>query len=154
MTELLFTGDLFLGGDLHRKKARDVVRSIAFQTADKRIVNLEQPISDNNKVADKCTLYTSSCAVDQLNELKIDAVNLAHNHIQDKEDEGIIETIAFLSQSEIGHFGAGKNISEAQKPFWINDKLCVLGFCEFNRPYLKQTAGLTWQPPKVNSQAP
>jgi len=150
MTEILFTGDLFLGGDLHSEKARDVVRSINFHTADKRIVNLEQPISDNNKVADKCTLYTNSCAVDQLDELKIDAVNLANNHIQDKEDEGIIETIAFLNQAEIGHFGAGKNISEAKKPFWINDKLCVLGFCEFNRPYLKQIRLANEKEPGVN----
>jgi len=138
MTKILFTGDLFLGGDLHGKNVHNTVNSVTFHTAENRIVNLEQPISNNNKVADKCTLYTSSCAIDQLNELKIDAVNLAHNHIQDKEDEGIIETISYLDQSGIGHFGAGKNISEAQKPFWINDKLCVLGFCEFNRPYLKQ----------------
>jgi hypothetical protein len=150
LTKILFTGDIFLGGDLHGKEAQDIVHSITFHNADKRIINLEQPISNNSKVADKCTLYTSSCAIGQLKELKIDAVNLAHNHIQDKEDEGIIETISFLSQSEIGHFGAGKNIFEAQKPFWINDELCVLGFCEFNRPYLKQIRLANEREPGVN----
>lgn len=61
MTEILFTGDLFLGGDLHSEKARDVVRSINFHTADKRIVNLEQPISDNNKVADCSPSIVTVC---------------------------------------------------------------------------------------------
>lgn len=150
MTKILFTGDLFLGGDLHGKVARNAVHSNAFHTADKKIVNLEHPISDNNKMADKCTLYTKSCAIEQLHELKIDAVNLAHNHIQDKEDEGIIETVDFLSRAGIGHFGAGKDIFEAQKPFWVNDELCILGFCEFNRPYLKQSKLANEKEPGVN----
>lgn len=150
MTKILFTGDLFLGGDLHGKDVCSTINSATFHNTDIRIINLEQPISDNGKVADKCTLHTNSCAVDQLNKLKVDAVNLAHNHIQDKEDDGIIETVSWLNKAGIGSFGAGENIFEAQKPFWINDKLCVLGFCEFNRPYLKQIRLANEKEPGVN----
>lgn len=148
--KIIFTGDLFLGGDLLNKPANSIIESEIFISADKRIVNLEQPISDNEFVVDKCTLYTGSFATKQLKQLNIDAVNLAHNHIQDKEKDGIGETIAHLDNSYISHFGAGKDIFEAKKPYWIDANSCILGYCEFGRPYLKQIQVATDQEPGVN----
>ena len=148
--KVVFTGDLFLGGDLLNKSAESIVYSNTFTGADKKIVNLEQPISDNELIAEKCTLHTGSFAIKQLQQLNVDAVNLAHNHIQDKEKEGIVETVAHLDNSYIGHFGAGKDIFEAQKPYWIASNLCILGSCEFGRPYLKQIQVATDQEPGIN----
>ncbi|AKB23624.1 Capsule biosynthesis protein capA [Methanosarcina sp. MTP4] len=148
--KVVFTGDLFLGGDLLNKSAESIVYSNTFTGADKKIVNLEQPISDNDLIADKCTLHTGSFAIKQLKQLNVDAVNLAHNHIQDKEKEGIVETVGHLDNSYIGHFGAGKDIFEAQKPYWIASNLCILGSCEFGRPYLKQIQVATDQEPGIN----
>ena len=148
--KVVFAGDLFLGGDLLNKSVESIVYSNTFTNADKKIVNLEQPISDSELIADKYTLYTGSFATKQLKQLNIDAVNLAHNHIQDKEKEGIIETVAHLDNSYIGHFGAGRDIFEAKKPYWIASNLCILGFCEFGRPYLKQIQVATEQEPGIN----
>ena len=136
--KICFTGDVFLGGDLNHRKHNNLVKAKIFNEADIRIINLEQPISNNNYVAEKPTLYTDSHALNQLNELKINAVNLANNHIQDKGLSGINETINHLKSIHIGHFGAGDNISIAEEPHWLNDEIALLGYCEFDKSYLRQ----------------
>ena len=136
--KICFTGDLFLGGDLLNRSASNIIQVNIYNNADKRIVNLEQPISDNNTVEDKCTLFTGAYAVSQLKEMKIDAVNLAHNHIQDKGLEGISETIEHLKKGNIGNFGAGCNLKEAKKPYFLTGDIAVFGYCEFGKSYLKQ----------------
>lgn len=78
------------------------------------IVNLEQPISDSYFVEGKCTLYTGSFAIRILQDLKANAVNLAHSHIQDKGLAGITETVYRLDDAKIGCFGAGENINYAK----------------------------------------
>jgi poly-gamma-glutamate synthesis protein (capsule biosynthesis protein) len=135
---VVFTGDVFLGGDLLNNSAKNVINIDAFNNANKRVVNLEQPISDNNNIEDKCTLFTGSYAIRQLQEMNINAVNLAHNHIQDKGLEGISETIKHLEKVGIGHFGAGKDIYEAKKPYKLDNEILIFGYCEYGKPYLKQ----------------
>ena len=107
--KICFTGDVFLGGDLNHKSCRNVVEVEAFKKADIRIINLEQPISDNNFVENKSTLYTDSFALNQLKDLKVTAVNLANNHIQDKGLVAIDETTRHLQSKNIGFFGSGEN---------------------------------------------
>ena len=131
--KVILAGDLFLGGDLLNKSSASIVNSETFKSADKRIVNLEQPISESEHVADKCTLYTGSFATEQLKQLGISAVNLAHNHIQDKTDEGILETVEHLDNAGIGHW-CRVNILAA---LFRKIATCILGL-EFGRPYLKQ----------------
>ncbi|PML38969.1 hypothetical protein BCT78_04590 [Vibrio breoganii] len=136
--KICMTGDLFLGGDLKDKNTLNIIQINAFKNADVRLVNLEQPISDSEFVENKCTLFTGSYATNQLKALNIDAVNLAHNHIQDKGLDGIVETINHLDNAEIGHFGAGSNISSAKKPYSLTNDLVVLGYCDFGKEYLNQ----------------
>lgn len=45
--KLILAGDLFLGGELNNKDTSSAINSDIFRDADKRIVNLEQPISEN-----------------------------------------------------------------------------------------------------------
>lgn len=136
--KICFTGDLFLGGDLLNKTTKDIIDIDIFRNADKRVINLEQPISDSENIEDKCTLFTGSYAINQLKEFKIDAVNLAHNHIQDKGLDAIGETISHLDKSNIGNFGAGINIKEAKEPYFINDDIALFGYCEYAKQYLRQ----------------
>lgn len=136
--KVCFTGDVFLGGDLLNKNVNDVIQVKLFNESDRRIINLEHPISDTEYVEDKCTLYTGSYAVSQLNKLNVDAVNLAHNHIQDKGLNGISETIKHLKDKNIYSFGAGENINEAKSPFLLTNDIAVFGYCDFDKPYLMQ----------------
>ena len=136
--KIFLAGDLFLGGDLYKRKISEAIRLKKFNESDIRIVNLEQPISDNDNTAEKCTLYTGSYAINQIVDLKIDSVCLANNHMQDKGIHGITETIEHLSSCNIGFFGSGKDIVEAKKPYWVDDKLAVFGYCEYGKSYLNQ----------------
>jgi hypothetical protein len=148
--KVCFAGDVFLGGDLLNKSCKNVVEVEAFNKADVRIVNLEQPISDGDFVEDKCTLYNGSFAINQLTDLKINAVNLAHNHIQDKGLDAIEETTNHLKGAGFGYFGAGKNILQAEKPYWLTQEIAVLGYCEFDKPYLKQIEVADTEKPGIN----
>lgn len=148
--KVCFTGDVFLGGDLLNNSCKDTVNVNVFNNAHKRIINLEQPISDSLFVEDKCTLYTGLYSLKQLKDLKVDAVNLAHNHIQDKGLEAIDETAYHLDSSTIGHFGAGKNIKSAEEPYWLTDDIAVLGYCEFDKPYLRQIVVADETSPGIN----
>jgi UDP-GlcNAc3NAcA epimerase len=67
--KVCFAGDVFLGGDLLNKKCKNVVEVEAFNKADVRIVNLEQPISDNDFVEDKCTFMLFAPTVTAVNHL-------------------------------------------------------------------------------------
>ncbi|MDN3639988.1 CapA family protein [Simiduia curdlanivorans] len=148
--KICFAGDVFLGGDLLKKPCSNLVESSVYNNADMRVVNLEQPISDNVHVEDKCTLYTGSYALDQLKELNINTVNLAHNHIQDKGLAAISETAGHLESAKIGHFGAGSDLASAKQPYWLTEDLAILGYCEFSKPYLKQIAVADEKVPGVN----
>jgi len=148
--KICFTGDVFLGGDLNHKSCKNLVDVDMFNKADIRIINLEQPISNNAYIANKGTLYTDSFAISQLNDLKVNAVNFANNHIQDKGLEGIEETINHLKNNKIGYFGGGKNITYAEKFYWLNDDVALLGYCEFGKPYLNQITVATDGSPGVN----
>ena len=148
--KICFTGDVFLGGDLLNKPCTQIVDVDVFNKADKRVINLEQPISDSKFVEDKCTLYTGSYALKQLLDLKVDAVNLAHNHIQDKGLDAIGETIEHLKSVNVGNFGAGKNIFDSEKPYWLTQDIAVIGYCEFGKPYLRQIVVSSENHPGVN----
>lgn len=136
--KICFTGDVFLGGDLLNNNVDKTIQVKFFKESDKRVVNLEQPVSNSDYIEDKCTLYTGSFAVKQLKSLQVNAVNLAHNHIQDKGLEGISETINHLNDEGIVSFGAGSNIKEASTPIYLTEEIAVFGYCEYDKPYLRQ----------------
>ncbi len=148
--KICFTGDVFLGGDLLNKPCVDTVQSEVFNNADMRIINLEQAVSNASYVTNKCTLYTDSYATKQLHDLNVSAVNLAHNHIQDKGLDGISETAEHIKVAGIGSFGAGSNLKAASEPYWLNDEIAILGYCEFAKPYLNQIEVADSDKPGVN----
>ncbi|MCX9560072.1 CapA family protein [Vibrio cholerae] len=148
--KVFFTGDLFLGGDLLGVHYQEIVKSKLYEQADFRVVNLEQAVSDSDYIEDKCTLYTGAQALKQLSQMKVDAVNLAHNHIQDKGLDGIGETVDLLNKENIKSFGAGINLQEASKAIELTENIVLLGYCEFDKPYLKQIEVADSNKPGVN----
>lgn len=136
--KIVFTGDVFLGGDMNEQSASGAIRHPTFEFADLRVVNLEQAISDSDLIVDKGSLYTDASTTEKLNEMRVTAVGLANNHIHDKGLAGILETIANIEKQNIGYFGAGYDISSASKPYWLTDKIAIFGYCEFGKNYLQQ----------------
>ncbi|SHI49794.1 CapA family protein [Pseudozobellia thermophila] len=147
--KIVFVGDVFLGGDLTAKELKSCIDVKRFHHADYKIINLEHPISDAHNIADKSVLFTGSEVLETLKRSGINAVCLANNHIHDKLDIGILETIENLRKHRISFFGAGRNLHEAKKPLWVDNNLCLLGYCQFNSPTLNNIQLATENSPGV-----
>jgi poly-gamma-glutamate synthesis protein (capsule biosynthesis protein) len=148
--KICFAGDLFLGGDFEEMASTEVINSKLFSTADVRVVNLEQSISDSSLELSKGTLHTPASSAEKLSHLGIDVVNLANNHIQDKGPAGILDTIDALEENNISYFGAGRDLVASREPHWLTSDLVVLGYCDFEKPYLNQVLVAGIDSPGVN----
>lgn len=58
-------------------------------------------------------------------------LSLANNHIKDCGEAGVKSTMDVLEKNDIPHFGAGKNLSEAKKPFIKEINGLKIGFITF-----------------------
>lgn len=84
-----------------------------------RIFNLEIPLTDEADpiIKQGPNLIAPTAAIRGYGALSVDLVTLANNHILDQGEKGLFSTIQTLDRANINHVGAGKNLSEAQKPF-------------------------------------
>lgn len=147
---ICFAGDSFIGGDLINSRDKNVINSYEYYSADKRIVNIEQAISDSEDTEEKSTLYSTTQILPLIKRLKIDSAALSNNHIQDKGEEGIFDTLVNLKESGVETFGAGKNINEAEKPVQLNESLFLFGYCEHSKSYLNKIKIADKKGPGVN----
>lgn len=96
------------------------------ESSDLCIANLECVLTDNDEeeVNKKYNFKVPTKYVSLLNDLKIDLLSLANNHILDYGIKGLESTINVLDQNNINHIGAGMNNKEARKAYIknINDK--------------------------------
>lgn len=137
--KIAFVGDLFTGGQLIENEYYKKEIEIAdFKSADFRICNLEQSISNNSVITNKSTILSPTQSLDFLSNNSISIVSLANNHIQDTGESGFLEGIEFLRRKRIRFVGAGKNIHDAEKPLSIDDSLALLAYCDYSKPYLKK----------------
>ncbi|MBO2586079.1 CapA family protein [Shewanella algae] len=148
--KICFGGDVFLGGDLEVSSLTKPIQSSTFKNASVRVVNFEQAVSDKVHIADKCTLYTGSDSLKYLKNMGIYAVNLAHNHIQDKGLDGISETIKHLDDNGICSFGAGDSLLRAKKKVYLSEGLIIFGYCDFDKTYLNQIEVAEYEKAGVN----
>lgn len=54
-----------------------------------------------------------------LEQLGVDAVTLANNHVYDYGKQALLDTFDVLEQAEIPYFGAGRNLDEAMRPLYL-----------------------------------
>ncbi|MGR7813249.1 CapA family protein [Lacinutrix undariae] len=106
-----------------------------FEQADFVMGNLEFVLTDTPKAIEKAgpILYGATNYIDIIKKAGFNLLSLANNHIKDCGEEGVKSTIKTCNNAEIANFGAGKNISEAKKPFitTINGiKIGVMAFAE------------------------
>lgn len=57
--------------------------------------------------------------VEVLEQLGVDAVTLANNHVYDYGAEALLDTFAVLEDAGIPYFGAGRTLEEAMKPLYL-----------------------------------
>jgi poly-gamma-glutamate capsule biosynthesis protein CapA/YwtB (metallophosphatase superfamily) len=101
--------------------ARRVVAAVqrAFGAADLRTLNLESVVGD---VPDDAgypgkafLIRTRSGALAGLQDLAVDLVGLANNHIRDFGDQGVMATMATLDQAGISHVGAAAGTADDEQ---------------------------------------
>ena len=88
-----------------------------WESADIRIVNLEAPVTDISMPIRKNgpNLVVPISVRKGLQSLHLDYVALANNHILDQGALGFHSTLKILKENKSHYFGAGPNLSEAEK---------------------------------------
>ena len=147
---LIFVGDVMLDDGPGRLIGRggDPLQPFAaiLDDADYRIANLENPIAESGSAIDnKPYTFRARPRVLPVLQGRFDAVGLANNHTGDYGRDALLETLHHLDSAGIARFGAGRNLSEAHQPLWINRKgmkIAVLGYNEFKPRHFE--AGPDW----------
>lgn len=125
--------ELFIRNDIDNLVDKSIQRIMT--SVESVICNLEAPITQGNnriiKEGPNLKLPLETCGI--LKRLNVKAVTLANNHILDYSKDGLTDTMNVLSQNNIGYFGAGRNLKEADSYVAqeINGaKICFYGCTE------------------------
>jgi poly-gamma-glutamate synthesis protein (capsule biosynthesis protein) len=88
-----------------------------FKKSDFSIVNLECPLINKDTPIQKSgpVLGVQNTCINGFKEARIDALNLANNHIMDHGHEGLKNTLNECAKAGILTVGSGKNLAEARK---------------------------------------
>lgn len=141
-TTIIFTGDVLFGNAF---KAGYDAKGIAgviseellteLKNADILMVNQEFPFGETGEpMADK--QYTFQCSpsyVTALQEMGVDVVSLANNHILDYGKESLHETFATLDEAGILYAGAGETVERAKEVQVIERNGKKYGFIAVSR---------------------
>lgn len=123
-------GDVMLARGVNRKFDIDEnafrleeFRAI-FRSSDIVLANLETPISGrgtpNPRQERLVTFRASPNTISVLKNMGVTAVTLATNHALDYGPDALIDTMNYLDRAGIGHFGAGRNDAEANRPLIVD----------------------------------
>jgi len=139
MIKLAFLGDICPGGVLHGSASSCISAEVAeyLKGFDVRIGTLESALGkdypfDQMKMAKwGNVIYAEDDDIRRLKELDINIVSLANNHVTDLGLDGLIHTIDVLDRNGVRHFGAGRNIEEAESPAIVElrgIRIALIGF--------------------------
>lgn len=122
--DLVFAGDVYLSSYVLGRYDQKGINGILsdelqkeFKDADIGMINQEFPFSNRGtKASDKqYTFRISPEYVSVFDEMGIDIVTLANNHVLDYGIDALLDTLTTLEAAQINYAGAGKNIEEAKK---------------------------------------
>ena len=141
-SNILFMGDVIPGGILMDENAAFPFSSgigELFAKFDYRVCNLECPVSEPEEVWDKKNrVYAPPKGLRILQEMDVDLVSLANNHLHDLGYKGIENTIKALDDASIRHVGGGSDLEQARRPVverFRDGKVGFLGYCAQGVPY-------------------
>lgn len=104
-------------------------------SADIAMINLENPFSHRGEpMPDKEWVFRADPEhFSLLQEMGVDIVNIANNHILDYGQEAFLDTLELLEKNKIPYVGGGRNITEAYKPKIIEVDGVKIAFLGANR---------------------
>ncbi len=105
------------------------------QDADVMWVNNEFTYSDRGQPLDgkAYTFRANPDRVDNLKLLGVDIVGLANNHVYDYGKDALLDTFTTLEEAEIPYVGAGRNIQEASRPYYVEIDGKIIAFVAASR---------------------
>lgn len=144
--ELAFAGDICLtedgyvidhydalGGDIGLCLSEKIIDKL--NEADISMINHEYPVSSRGAALEG-KYYTFRASPEReriLQQMGIDIVSLANNHIYDFGADAFYDTLDVLNQSEIPYVGAGADMEEASRPVYFVVGGIKIGFVAANR---------------------
>ena len=107
-----------------------------FLEDDLTIVNLECPITEYSRGANKASRFVFKASADNAKAMKkagIDLCDLANNHTMDYRSEGLKDTMDELVRAGISYVGAGENAGEDMSYIFEKDgfRLGILAYSIF-----------------------
>jgi poly-gamma-glutamate capsule biosynthesis protein CapA/YwtB (metallophosphatase superfamily) len=152
MMRLAMVGDVMLGrivNEVLKERGPDYPWGDTLpllRSADFRMCNLECTISDRGEAwsATRKSFHFRSDAknIDVLRAANMNAVSLANNHALDYGYDALFDTLELLDKAAIRHAGAGRNLSEAERPAVIETGKGSVGIIAFtdNEPGWESTS--------------
>lgn len=130
-TKLVFAGDVLLTGYLLTQYDSKGIQGILsadiveeMNQADLTMINEEFPFSSRGTAAEdkQFTFRIDPSRVNVFQDLGVDIVTLANNHVLDYGQDALLDTFDTLKNAQIQYVGAGNNYEEAKqrKEFELN----------------------------------
>ena len=122
-----------LGGDIGLCLSEEIMDRL--NEADISMINHEYPVSTRGSALEG-KYYTFRADPEReviLQQMGIDIVSLANNHIYDFGADAFSDTLDALRQAEIRYVGAGADMMEASKPVYFITDGIKIGFVAANR---------------------
>lgn len=124
------------------------------QDADVFMINNEFPYTDRGTpLADKTyTFRAKPESVNYLEDMGVDIVSIANNHVYDYGEVSLVDTLTTLETAKMPYVGAGRNIEEAVKPvyFVVNDmKIAYISATQIEQGDFPDTVGAGANSPGV-----
>ncbi len=143
---ICFAGDVSLADDAvtirqWKNSGEDLGRCISpellelMNTADVMCINNEFTFSTRGKPMEG-KAYTFRAVPERvalLKEMGVDLALLANNHVFDYGKESILDTFETLESADIAYFGAGRNLEEAMKPYYVELDGITIAFVAASR---------------------
>ena len=140
------------GGEI--KNCFDEVLWEQMHTADVFMINNEFPYTDRGTpLADKTyTFRAEPDSVNYLEDMGVDIVSVANNHVYDYGEVSLVDTLSTLENALMPYVGAGRNLEEAVKPvyFVANDmKIACISATQIEQGDFPDTVGAKENSPGV-----
>ncbi|MBD5396464.1 MAG: CapA family protein [Lachnospiraceae bacterium] len=133
------------------------------QDMDIMMINNEFPYTDRGTpTQDKMfTFRADPSTVNYLDDMGVDIVSVANNHIFDFGEMGLLDTLSILEEKGMPYVGAGRNLEEAMAPVYFisgDIKIAVVSATQIERLDNPDTRGATentagvfrcWNPEKL-----
>lgn len=108
--------------------------SDVLRTADVGVVNLETPVTANDKAVTRELVFNAPPAmVRALVGAGVKVVSTGNNHARDQHVEGLLETLRHLDAAGLRHAGTGATRDAAWAPVFMDVRGVRLGFLSFTR---------------------